>query len=276
MSGAEFEIVECTRNDDGSFTIDPSKPKATGATDSNGELKFGTTSGYAMNCNTVYRVTETKAPDGYALDPTPQYIIVPRKVSGASEYSDYVKKCIADDNIQKQYKTTFKLEITNRKGEIEVEKKFKNAGGNDKNPIKGEYKFGLYTDEGVTKIQEKSIIYNQADTTSSTVKTTKFVDVELNQTYYVYELDDSGNPIKDSAGILINGMEYITSYKTNNVDGSNGMTLTSSSSTGKVTVTNQVYTKQLPATGGNGTDIYIKSGAILMLLTGVVLLKRRR
>lgn len=277
LSGAEFEIVECTRNDDGSFTIDPSKPKATGATDSNGELKFGTTSGYAMNCNTVYRVTETKAPDGYVLDPTPQYIIVPRKVSGTSEYSDYVKKCIDDNNIQKQYKTTFKLEITNRKGEIEVEKKFKNAGGNDKNPIKGEYKFGLYTDLGVTKIQEKSIIYNQADTASSTTKTVKFVDVALNQTYYVYELDDSGNPIKDSASIpIINGLEYITSYKTNNADGSNGMTLTSTSSTGKVTVTNQVYTRQLPATGGNGINGYVKSGAILMLLAGVVLLKRRR
>lgn len=277
LSGAEFEIVECTRNEDGSFMIDPSKPKTTGTTDSNGELKFGTTSGYPMNCNTVYQVIETKAPDGYVLDPTPQYIIVPRKVSGASEYSDYVKKCIDDNNIQKQYKTTFKLEITNRKGEIEVEKKFKNAGGNDKNPIKGEYKFGLYTDLGVTKIQEKSIIYNQADTASSTTKTVKFVDVALNQTYYVYELDDSGNPIKDSASIpIINGLEYITSYKTNNADGSNGMTLTSTSSTGKVTVTNQVYTRQLPATGGNGINGYVKSGAILMLLTGAVLLKRRR
>ena len=277
LSGAEFEIVECTRNEDGSFTIDPSKPKATGTTDSNGELKFGTTSGYAMNCNTVYQVTETKAPDGYALDSTPQYIIVPRKVSGASEYSDYVKKCIADNNIQKQYKTTFKLEITNRKGEIEVEKKFKNAGGNDKNPIKGEYKFGLYTDLGVTKIQEKSIIYNQADASSSATKTVKFVDVALDKTYYVFELDDSGNPIKDSTSIpIINGMEYITSYKTNNVDGSNGMTLTSTSSTGTVTVTNQVYTRQLPATGGNGINGYIKSGTMLMLLTGVLLLKRRR
>ena len=60
-------------------------------------------------------------------------------------------------------------------------------------------------------------------------------------------------------------MEYLTSYDKNAV--TNGNT---------VTVTNQVVTKQLPATGGNGTDIYIKSGAILMLLTGVVLLKRRR
>ena len=277
LSGAEFEIVECTRNEGGGFTIDPSKPKATGTTDSNGELKFGTTSGYVMNCNTVYQVTETKAPDGYVLDPTPQYIIVPRKVSGASDYDENVKKCIADDNIQKQYKTTFELKITNRKGEIEVEKKFKNAGGNDKNPIKGEYKFGLYTDLGVTKIQEKSIIYNQADTSSSATKTVKFVDIDLNKTYYVYELDDSGDPIIDSTGIpIINGMEYIASYKTNNVDGSNGMALTSTSSTGKVTVTNQVYTRQLPATGGNGINGYIKSGAMLMLLTGVLLLKRRR
>lgn len=89
--------------------IDPSKPKATGTTDSNGELKFGTTSGYPMNCNTVYQVIETKAPDGYVLDPTPQYIIVPRKVSGASEYSDYVKKCIDDNNIQNNIKLHLNL-----------------------------------------------------------------------------------------------------------------------------------------------------------------------
>ena len=69
-------------------------------------------------------------------------------------------------------------------------------------------------------------------------------------------------------------MEYITSYKTNNVDGSNGMTLTSTSSTGKVTVTNQVYTRQLPVTGGNGINGYIKSGAIFMLLAGVLLMKK--
>ena len=118
------------------------------------------------------------------------------------------------------------------------------------------------------QLQKISITYNPSDTT---IKANKFVDLDLSQTYYVYELDASGNPIKDSNTVnVINGMEYLTSYTVSGIQtnvATNGNT---------VTVTNRVVTKQLPATGGNGTDIYIKSGAILMLLTGVVLLKRRR
>ena len=122
--------------------------------------------------------------------------------------------------------------------------------------------FGLY-DRLDNQLQTISITYNPSDTVP---KTNKFADLDLSQTYYVYELNASGNPIKDPNTVnVINGMEYLTSYDKNAA--TNGDT---------VTVTNRVVTKQLPATGGNGTDIYIKSGAILMLLTGVVLLKRRR
>lgn len=278
LEGAEFEMYECTRNSNGTISRNTKKWDPI-KTDTNGTIIFGegtSSTNHVVEYNTVYEIVETSAPNGYVKNDESIYIMFPTTTTDAS-VQEYVETCENDPHISKIYSAPYEIFVTNHKGEIEVEKNFKNAGGNDKNPIKGEYKFGLYTDEGITKVQEKSIIYNQADTTSSTVKTTKFVDVELNQTYYVYELDDSGIPIKDSAGIpIINGMEYITSYKTNNVGGSNGMTLTSTSSTGKVTVTNQVVTKQLPATGGNGTDIYIKSGAILLLLTVVVLLKRRR
>ena len=83
-------------------------------------------------------------------------------------------------------------------------------------------------------------------------------------------MDASGNPIKDSnTSNVINGIEYLTSYTVNS-------TQTSAAKNGDVViVTNQVYTRQLPATGGNGINGYIKSGAILMLLTGVMLLRRR-
>ena len=278
LEGAEFEMYECTRNSNGTISRNTKKWDPI-KTDANGTIIFGegtSSTNHVVEYNTVYEIVETSAPNGYVKNDESIYIMFPTTTTDAS-VQEYVETCENDPHISKIYSAPYEIFVTNHKGEITVEKKFKNASGNDKNPIKGEYKFGLYTDLGVTKIQEKSIIYNQADTTSSTVKTTKFVDVELNQTYYVYELDDSGIPIKDPTSIsIINGMEYKTSYKTNDVDGSNEMTLTSTSSVGNVTVTNQVYTRQLPATGGNGINGYIKSGAILMLLTGVVLLKRRR
>ena len=199
-------------------------------------------------------------------DSTPKYIMVPKKESG-SDYSQYVKDCINDPNIKPQYQKQYVLEVYNSRGVITVEKKFKNAGGHDTNPISGTYWFGLYdTLEAANQLQKISITYDSSDTTS---KTNKFVDIDLNQTYYVYELDASGNHIKGSNTVnVINGMEYLTSYTVNG-------TQTSAAKNGDtVTVTNQVYTRQLPATGGNGINGYIKSGAILMLLAGVLLMKK--
>ena len=264
LPGAVFEMTKYEINDDGTLT--ETTKKWAGTTDVNGKLTFGSGSSEdtAMKYNAVYKIVETKAPDGYVLDSTPKYIMVPRIEDGKTDYSNGVKICINDDKILKQYQETFKLEVLNHKGEITVEKKFKNAGGHDTGPISGTYWFGLYDSlEATNQLQKIFITYDLSDTTS---KTNKFVDLDLSQTYYVYELDASGKPIKDSNTVnVINGMEYLTSYDKNGV--TNGNT---------VTVTNQVATKQLPATGGNGTDIYIKSGAILMLLTVVVLLKRRR
>lgn len=266
LEGAEFKVVKCRRNNDGTFNEDLTV-ELNGTTASDGILTFGET-GTALEYNTVYKVTETKAPNGYVADSTPKYIMVPKKESG-SDYSQYVKDCISDPNIKPQYQKQYVLEVYNSRGVITVEKKFKNAGGHDTSPISGTYWFGLYDNpEATNKLQEISITYDTSDTKS---KTNKFVDLDLNQTYYVYELNDSGDPIKDSTIIpVINGMEYMASYSVNS-------TQTNAVKNGDiVTVTNQVYTRQLPATGGNGINGYIKSGAILMLLTGVVLLKRRR
>ena len=262
LSGAEFEMTKYEINDDG--TLKETTKKWNGTTDVDGKITFGAGSSEdtAMKYNTVYKIVETKAPDGYVLDSTPKYIMVPRIEDGKTDYSNGVKICIDDDKILKQYQETFKLEVLNHKGEITVEKIFKNAGGQDITPISGTYWFGLY-DNANNQLQKISITYDASDTTS---KTYKFVDLDLSQAYYVYELDASGNPIKVSNVVnVINGMEYLISYDKNGV--TNGST---------VIVTNQVFTRQLPATGGNGINGYIKSGAMRMLLTGVLLLKRRR
>lgn len=262
LSGAEFTMVECKRLDDGTIKQKDETFNWSGATDNNGNLSFGSGSAtdHVMQYNTIYKVTETKAPTDYVNSNQEFYIMVPRVESGKTDYSDYVKKCIQDDRIKVQYQETYVLTVLNHKGEITVEKKFKNPGNYDMNPVTGIYHFGLYENKDGTEklLQTISIQYDEGSTDT---KSEKFINLDLGKTYYVYELDDQNNPIKDSGVHVINRLEYITSYSTNNAV-QNGAT---------VTVTNQSRVKQLPSTGSYGTLIYRISGAMLVLASLIVL-----
>lgn len=262
LSGAEFTMVECERLNDGTIKSKGDTFNWSGTTDANGTLSFGSGSAtdHVMQYNTIYKVTETKAPTGYVNSNQELYIMVPRVESGKTDYSDYVKKCIQDDRIKVQYQETYVLTVLNHKGEITVEKKFKNPGNYDMNPVTGTYHFGLYENKDGTEklLQTISIQYDEGSTDT---KSEKFINLDLGKTYYVYELDDQNNPIKDSGVHVINRLEYITSYSTNNAV-QNGAT---------VTVTNQSRVKQLPSTGSYGTLIYRISGAMLVLASLIIL-----
>lgn len=262
LSGAEFKMVECELLVDGTIKQKDETFNWSGTTDNNGNLSFGSGSAtdHVMQYNTIYKVTETKAPTGYVNSNQELYIMVPRVESGKTDYSDYVKKCIQDDRIKVQYQETYVLTVLNHKGEITVEKKFKNPGNYDMNPVTGTYHFGLYENKDGTEklLQTISIQYDEGSTDT---KSEKFINLDLGKTYYVYELDDQNNPIKDSGVHVINRLEYITSYSTNNAV-QNGAT---------VTVTNQSRVKQLPSTGSYGTLIYRISGAMLVLASLIIL-----
>ena len=282
LAGAEFKVVNCTRDSstgDISEVSETDRKEWTGTTDDNGILELGTvgSSKSVMEYNTIYKVTETKAPAGYVLDQKPIYIMVPKITDGASDYSADVKACINDPQIKKQYKSTYELQVTNHKGEITVEKKFANPGGYVSNPVSGTYKFGLYenadrtnTDGSITPLQKISITYDAGDTTP---KSSKFVNLELSKIYYVFELDDKDQPIKDSSTVAtVNGMEYLTSYTATK---SGSTTEPNSASNGDtVTVTNQSRVNKLPSTGSCGVLIYRLAGAILILFAVVLMLMK--
>lgn len=267
LSGAEFTMVECERLNDGTIKSKGDTFNWSGTTDANGTLSFGSGSAtdHVMQYNTIYKVTETKAPKDYVKSEQELYIMVPRVESGKNDYSDYVKTCIQDKRIKVQYQETYVLTVLNHKGEITVEKKFKNSANHDMNPVTGKYHFGLYENEDGTNEDGTrdplQTIFIQYDEGSIDPKSNKFINLELDKTYYVYELDDQNNPIKDSGVHVINRLEYITSYSTNNAV-QNGAT---------VTVTNQSRVKQLPSTGSYGTLIYRISGAMLVLASLIVL-----
>lgn len=291
LQGAEFEIIECKRESDGTIT-DVSGKEWNGTTNDTGEISFGSGSSTdsAMNYNTIYKVTEKKAPSGYAVNSEPIYIMVPRKEKNIQDYSEYVNACIQDSRIHKQYKSTYELTVLNHKGEITVVKKFKDAGGRDSSPMSGTYTFGLYenpdgtntTNSGGTTsapttkpFQTITITYKAGE---KNPKTEKFVNLDLSRTYYVFELDDKGNPIKDSNTVAtVNNMEYLTSYAKTTTDGTT-TGVNSAVSGDTVTVTNQTRVKELPSTGSYGPLIFRLAGAVLIFFAGLQMLiniKRR-
>ena len=284
LSGAKFEMVKCKRtatpgSKEGTITEMDGSTKWTGTTDESGTIVFGdgASEDPTMDYNTIYKVTEITAPDGYVKDDTPYYIMVPKKETDG-KYSEEVQGCIDDPQIKKQYMATYELTVTNHKGEITVEKKFKNPGGQDSNPVSGIYKFGLYEKNDATNQDRtstpKQTIYISYTAGEIGTKSNKFVDLDLAKTYYVFELDDQGNPIKDSSTVaIVNRMEYLTSYTTTN-KGSTTTGGNSASNGDTVTVTNQSRVNKLPSTGSCGVLIYRLAGAILILFAVVLMLMK--
>ena len=73
LSGAIFSITEMELNkqDDGKWIVTDNIVKDLEPTDEN-----GTTQAENLSYYVVYKIVETKAPDGYDLDPTPHYVLI--------------------------------------------------------------------------------------------------------------------------------------------------------------------------------------------------------
>lgn len=253
LSGATFTLQEGTYKD-GNFT--PGETSWTGTTDEKGLLIFGT-DGQLMKYNTVYRLTETEAPDGYVLDAAHHYFVVAQEVE-AEDGTKYYPAFSSGVTVWYQ-NAQYAYEAFNHKGEITVAKDFRNAGGTACSPISGTYTFGLYADANAEgdPLQTVTITYTVSDKESN--KTAVFRNLNLDKTYYVFELDDRGNPIRNNAAALVHKTQFLVTYQGPSNGASNGET---------ITVTNQCFTPELPATGGTGTLPYTLGGLLLMITAG--------
>lgn len=272
MQGVKFSIYECKLERD-KIQRKSESVVANGVTDAAGKYVVDATT---LNHNTIYEVQETSTIEGYILDTTPHYIMYVKKENseGFSEevqkYIDYCEK----ENKPNQYKVEYNLQssdldIYNAQKGIIVKKAFINdAAGHSCNPVSGTYWFGLYDNEGGTGVplETVSIEYSPND---AGVKTAKFKNQKINQTYYVFELDDKKQPIKASKEATINKQQYIVTY-------SNNTTNNAATCGDTVTVTNQSHTKMLPATGSCGTLLYRLAGTILIFFAGLLMLIRYR
>lgn len=259
LQGATFDIEKCELNGN---VITPTKI-ATVTTDANGLITQD------LDFDTLYKITETKAPDGYVLDNKPIYILDLKDKEKDTSYLEKVKTLVKDNKLYVRYKQQdFDIQVQNHKGEITVVKKFINdAAGKSINPVSGTYRFRLYDNQNGegTYLQEKSITYVAGETQEESAK---FINLKLDKTYYVFELDDENKPIVDTSNeVTINKLRYAVEYQ--NGEG----TSTNAATNGQtVTVTNRSRTKILPSTGGYGSLLYRISGAMLVLASLIILI----
>ena len=260
LSGATFTLVEGTYAD-GTFTPTTDGLSLTGTTGKDGTLTFGKESGQTMKYNTVYCLTETAAPEGYVMDAVPNYFAVVKQQEDGS-YPTF------PNGVTVWYQSAdYTYQAYNHKGEATVAKAFLDAGGNHLAKIDGAYRFGIYTEANPTgdPLQTVTITYVNSTVTPES-GTAKFTNLTLGGTYYIYELDDSGQPISGNVPATVNSSSFLVTY-------TNGPAVTipeSGTAAATVTVTNQVCYPELPNTGGAGTIPYTIGG--FLLLTGAAFL----
>lgn len=260
LPGAEFEMAEGTM-DNGTFT--PTEGKTwTGTTDANGVLAFGADP--LMAYNTVYRIVETKAPDGYVLDAAPHYFLV-AKANADGSYPEY------PDGVDVWYESdTYEFRMGNGRGEASVTKCFAGLEG-EASPVSGTYRFGLYDTPNPVGDPMQTVSISFADGDSGS-KTAKFTNLVLGETYYLFELDDAGKPILNERVGTVNGNQFKVSY-------SDSAMVTIGTAQSNVTVTNNISYPVLPETGGRGIGMFTIGGLTLMLAAAILLYthsKRRK
>ena len=263
LADAEFKLTEMQLTD--GKLVETNKSQ-TGKTGTDGTLTFGESEPH-LAYNKVYKIVETKEPDGYVLNETPHYAMVVKDANNINE-SDY--KGIDGITVNFYYATsTYTYRATNHKGEITVKKQFAKADGTALGGVlNGTYNFGLYTDpEGKTKVQETSLTY-----AFGTLKTpAKFTNVDLDTDYYVFELDDKGDPIESGGTATVSGIPFVVNYGQEQ-----RIQVTAVNPKGSITVTNRMNYRELPQTGGVGTGLYRISGAAAALLAGCMLTGREK
>ena len=258
LPGATFTLVEGSYAG-GSFT--ENGLPLTGTTGGDGTLTFGKESGQTMSYNTVYCLTETVAPKGYVLDAAPHYFAVVKKQDDGS-YPTF------PNGVTVWYLSAdYTYQAYNHKGEATVAKKFLDAGGKPLEKIDGTYRFGIYAEANLTGDPLQTVAITYANRTVTPAGgTARFTDLPLGGTYYIYELDGSGQPISGNVPATVNSSSFLVTY----TNGPAVTVPTDGSAAATVTVTNQVCYPELPHTGGAGTIPYTIGG--FLLLTGAAFL----
>lgn len=203
--------------------------------------------------NTLYRLTETKAPDGYAVDPTPHYFIWTTDLASKDTAYNTAVGGHADmtgvdkNSINFYYKgESITLTVKNASNRLVIQKLWEDKYGN---AIDGA---DAKLPPSITVELYKRTNRDGEGEHAATLRLTK--DNDWKATYAVPAGDSNYYfYVKETS----TGQTYDVSYSNNNVQG-----------TGTIVVTNKEKDNtnyELPSTGGTGTLPYTAVGGTMML-----------
>ncbi|MCD7954788.1 MAG: hypothetical protein LUG93_03355, partial [Lachnospiraceae bacterium] len=234
VNGAEFTIY-LVEYDDSTHTITSESTVVGTTTTSSGQAIFSN-----LEYGKLYKVVETASASGYVSSGTAHYFALYDSSTEATQTKDVVTAemtAVSTANSGLTIEVSagpYELLVTNRsttdiKGSISVTKVIKADGQVNENAT-GSFTVAIYDGEydansNYTPVQTKTIVVS-ADGTASI----SFSDLDLDKTYYVYELDDSRTPITDAGSYG----SYTVTYENQNI------TVSESNSTGNVTITNDI------------------------------------
>lgn len=237
------KVIVANRNDGSSFYLSFSDSGSTSTGDGTVLRPF----------NTLYRLTETKAPEGYTVDSTPHYFIWTTDLASKdTAYNTAVgtyaaKTDVEKSNINFYYKgESITLTVKNASNRLVIQKLW-------------EDKYGNAIDGADAKLPPNITVelYKRPSTTGEGEHVTTLTLTKENgwKETYAVPVGDSNYYfyVKETS----TGQTYDVSYSNNNVKG-----------TGTIVVTNKEKDNtgyELPSTGGAGTLPYTAVGGTMML-----------
>jgi hypothetical protein len=297
LQGAVFDIYEAKLGADGKTYEKTGDVIAEGTTDAEGIVTFGSETGTntTLKYNKIYCLVEKTAPAGYIKSTEPIYVGVfrSRKVGDTELYpKDWDKKnptatdCWKSSDLESWSNVSIlytnsidKITWPNSRTKVRIDKTFWKEDGTTKMDFpEGSYSFGLYYNG--QQIQKLTITNTNglvqylltANGKAMAEPVPEFVGLNTNDTYEVYELDDTGNPVKNGRLVYTNGTQYTVTYQNN----SSTITTTDAESQ-DFAISNTQFL--IPVTGlpHSGSRGYVVGAALLAgVFTAYVLWVRRR
>lgn len=297
LQGAVFDIYEAELGADGKTYAKTGDVIAEGTTDAEGIVTFGSETGTntTLKYNKIYCLVEKTAPAGYIKSTEPIYVGVfrSRKVGDTELYpKNWDQKnptaayCWTSSDLESWSNVSIlytnsidKITWPNSRTKVRIDKTFwKEDGATKMDFPEGSYSFGLYYNgqqiQKLTITNSNGLLQYLLTANGKTMAepVPEFVGLNTNDTYEVYELDDTGNPVKNGRLVYTNGMQYTVTYQNN----SSTITTTDAESQ-DFAISNTQFL--IPVTGlpHSGSRGYVVGAALLAgVFTAYVLWIRRR
>lgn len=284
LSGATFSLEEVEWDEtENTWKKLEGGLSLTGTTGEDGSLSFGKSSDNRekLKYNTVYCLTETKAPEGYVQNTESGYYVIAKVDKATGNYPDELETW--EQKGAKIYYSgiTYRVTVYNKKGSLALEKKFQNINSEAVEGAEipdGTYRFGIYAEDSDEKLQELSLTYAGGKLTcqrdGTIVEKAEFNELSVGTRYCILELDKDGEPIEASSTLatMANGLRFRVTYHETSVE------IPTTGDGGTVTITNRQDVDTIPETGIHTDSNLLYAGilASIILLAGGAFLFRRR